>query len=73
MYGFDFNFNRSNLDSPDLMRFIEQNKGWYFNPPLEKASTATIRSRGFGNMIDEWSDRAKKLIKDPKAAFDLAI
>ena len=24
-------------------------------------------------MVDEWSDRAKKLIKDPKAAFDLAI
>lgn len=73
MYGFNFNFNQNNLDDPELIKFIEQNKGWYFNPPLEKASSATIRANGFGSMIDEWTDRVKKLIKNPKAAFDLAI
>ena len=73
MYGFNFNFSRYNLDDAELIRFIEQNKGWYFNPPLEKASQATIRANGFKNMVDEWSDRAKKLIRDPKAAFDLAV
>lgn len=73
MYGFTFNFNRHNLDDSELIRFIEQNKGWYFNPPLEKASQATIRANGFKNMVDEWSNRAKKLIQDPKAAFDLAV
>lgn len=73
MYGFTFNFSRSNLDDPELIKFTQQNRGWYFNPPLEKASIATVRANGFGNMVNEWSNRAKKLIKDPKGAFDLAI
>lgn len=73
IYGFTFDFNRNNLDDPELIRFIEKNKSWYFNPPLEKASIATIRSKGLKHSIDEWGVQAKKLIKDPKGSFDLFV
>ncbi len=73
IYGFDFKFNKNNLDDPELINFINKNKGWYFNVPLEKASKATIRSKGMSNTINEWKDRAKMLIKNPKEAFDLVI
>ena len=71
IYGFDFNFNGYN--DPQLLRFIDQNKSWYFNPPLEKASQATIASSGFSSTIDEWSRRAKGIVKNPKQTINELI
>ena len=71
IYGFDFRFTGYN--DPELLRFIEQNKGWYFNPPLEKASQATIASNGFSNIIDDWTLRAKNIIKNPQQTINELI
>ena len=71
IYGFDFKFNGYN--DAELLRFIDQNKSWYFNPPLEKASQATIASNGFSSTIDEWSRRAKDIIKNPKQTINELI
>ncbi len=68
IYGFDFRF--SGYNDPELLRFIEQNKGWYFNPPLEKASQATIASNGFSNMIDDWALRAKNIVRNPQQTIN---
>lgn len=73
MYGITFNFNENRLEDPNYIAFIEKNKKWYFNVPLEKASVATVRSRGFKSMIDDWSVKAKKYIKNPKEFFDLMV
>lgn len=67
MYGFDFNYSSEN--DPALQNFIKQNKGWYFNPPLEKASDATVRSRGFNNTVNDWVNRARQIVERPQESF----
>lgn len=71
IYGFDFNFNGYN--DPELLKFINQNKNWYFNPPLEKASQATIASNGFSSTIEEWTRKAKNIINNPKQTVNELI
>ena len=73
MYGITFNFSESRLSDPELIEFINKNKRWYFNVPLEKASPATIRSKGFNSIIDDWKYRNKKLFLNPKEFFNLAV
>lgn len=73
IYGFDFDFNVSDIETPSYLSFIEKNKKWYFNPPLEKASPATIRAKGFNNVIKEWANRAKELLNHPKESFDKLV
>lgn len=68
IYGFDFKFD--GYSDPALQKFIEQNKGWYFNPPLEKASQATIASKGFSSIIDNWVVRAKTIVKNPQQTIN---
>lgn len=67
-HGFTFNFNSSDIDTPRYKQFIEENKGWIFNVPLEKASSGTITAKGFKSITDEWVRKAKLIIKDPKGA-----
>lgn len=73
IYGFDFNYK--NYDDPELLKFIKQsqNKRWYFNPPLEKASQATIASSGFSNVVSEWARKAKEVINNPQQTINELI
>lgn len=68
IYGFDFDYFGYN--DPKLLDFINQNKSWYFNPPLEKASQATIYSKGFGTVIDNWKQRARGIVKNPSQVIN---
>lgn len=73
IYGFDFNFSKYDLDNPQLIQFINQNRSWYFNPPLEKASKATIRSRGIDAILEDWKQSTKELISNPKQYFNRVL
>lgn len=73
IYGFDFDFKAYDIDTDKYKAFIAKNRSWYFNPPLEKASIATIRSQGIGKAMEEWGEYAKKAFHDPKGFIRLVI
>lgn len=73
MYGFDFDFKLNEIESQRYKDFIAKNRSWYFNPPLEKASIATVRSKGMGKVMEEWSDKVKRIFHDPEGYINLAI
>lgn len=71
MYGFKFDYK--SYDSPELIEFINKNKSWYFNPPLEKAEAATMRTRSVKDRFNNWVEDAKLLLRDPKESFNRVI
>lgn len=71
IYGFKFDFK--SYDAPGLLEFIDKNKGWYFNPPLERASSATMRTRSVKDRFDNWVQDAKLLLRNPKESFNRAV
>ena len=71
IYGFKFDFK--SYDAPGLLEFIDKNKGWYFNPPLERASNATMRTRSVKDRFDNWVQDAKLLLRNPKESFNRAV
>ena len=70
IYGFSFNFSIDDINSDAYLNFVEQSRGWYFNVPLEKASIASIRAQGMSNRLNDFVSKARKLIENPKAAFN---
>ena len=71
IYGFDFNFK--SCEDSGLIEFINKNKRWYFNPPLEKASSATMRTKPVKDRFDNWVQNIKLLLKNPKEYFNRAV
>ena len=71
IYGFKFDFK--SYDAPGLLEFIEKNKSWYFNPPLERASRATMRTRSVKDRFDNWVQDAKLLLRNPRESFNRVV
>lgn len=63
LYGKEFNFNRSDINSQEYIDFLERNP-WAFNVPLKRASKATVRSKGFEHAINEKWKRTKEFWKN---------
>lgn len=64
------NFNFSRYDDPELLKFIDENKSWYFNVPLMKATSASTLQKGIKAQMQEWSRKAKTYLKNGKARYD---
>ena len=71
IYGFKFDFK--SYDAPGLLEFIDKNKSWYFNPPLERASRATMRTRSVKDRFDNWVQDAKLLLRNPRESFNRVV
>lgn len=71
IYGFKFDYK--SCDDPELIEFINKNKSWYFNPPLERADNATMRTRSVKDRFNNWVEDAKLLLRDPKESFNRVI
>lgn len=59
LYGKDFKFKRSDINSKTYIEFLEKNP-WAFNMPLKRASKATVRSKGVKHAVSEKWDRIKE-------------
>lgn len=59
LYGKDFKFTRSDINSQDYIDFLEKNP-WAYNVPLKRTSRATERSKGIKNALETKWKRAKE-------------
>lgn len=73
IYGFDFNFDRYKLDDQALIDFINKNKDWYFNAPLEKASASTMNTIHPLEGINNKLKAVKNFLSSPKETISKTI
>ena len=65
---FNFKFNFTSENDPELLKFIEDPKNrWYFSVPLKKASKATMRQTGY--RLKEKKNNIVKIFTNPKEYF----